>query len=166
MESGVGIIAGKSIAGDNLEKQEEGGRFNDRAVPMDATRKEFSRESRQMGNYYYRKFDKKQYGVVSRNSKRTIIKKKFGIYEIMASGGAKMSRAGWNKKPAMSSTKIKNYDKRGIGNRPIWTTLYKVGLSFAIKKRRFVLKSGEEAAIGMNRFFAAEFDKRIKKIKL
>lgn len=165
MSSGVGIVENKSRAGDNLEKQEEGGRFNDRAVPMDATRAQFSRQNRQMGNYYYRKFEKRQNGIIERNARRTIVKMKFGIYEIAASGGAKKSRPGWNRMPTKKAAR-RNNDKRGICNRPIWTTLYKVGLSFAIKKRHFVLKAGEEAAIGMNRFFEAEFNKRMRKIKL
>lgn len=163
MESGVGIVAGKSLAGDNLEKQEEGGRFNDRAVPMDATRQQFSRQNRQMGNYYYRKYDRKPNGIIERNAKRTIIKVKFGIYEVMASGGAKKSKAGWNRKPKMSRIAKRDNSKRGVGNKPIWTTLYKKEMSFSVKKRHFVLKAGEEAATSMNRFFMQEAKKRIEK---
>ena len=87
MVSEVGIIQGKSRSGDQLEKQEFGGRISDRNVPTIHVRIGEQLKNKITGKYYYKKFQSVTSGHLSRNRQRTIIKGRNGsIYQVKKGG--------------------------------------------------------------------------------
>lgn len=56
MKATVGLIKGKSIAGDRLAFQERGGTVNSKEIPDDNTRVSENKHNKQRAKYYYRKF--------------------------------------------------------------------------------------------------------------
>ena len=87
MHASTGIIKGKSVSGDNLEKQEIGGKISNRgAIPYDTTRIGSSHAKKMRKVYYYKKFKNAKLGRVSKTKQETIIRTKRSLLRVKRGG--------------------------------------------------------------------------------
>lgn len=140
MSSEAGIVEGKSIAGNRLEKQETGGTLQREAIPTAETRVSKDIAKKQRAVFFFRKFRREKKGHIpsqkglriKARKKRTFIKTDKAV--LMVSKGGK------------------------------WKTLFLFRDSVSLNKRSFVGPAGQMSAKKMGAFFIRNAKKRIEKI--
>lgn len=135
MESSAGIIKGKSLAGDQLKKQEEGGFIINRAIPTLETRGN-DRRRRQQARYYYRKYKN-------------------------IPTGHNPSQKGKRVKQRPKKTFIKTKDRvMMVEKGGEWTTLYYIDRDVVIKKNAFIVPAGVRTSKKIARLYGQRARKR------